>query len=54
MQDLCNEMVKIHTAWGTVSGAVAERLRVLGEEVEAIGLKEKDQRTIRRDQLCEH
>ena len=36
-------MIKIHKGRGTVSGAVAEPLRVSGVEVDVIDLKEEEQ-----------
>ena len=36
MKGACKEMVKVHKRRGVVQAAVAERLRVLGEEVDAI------------------
>ena len=36
-------MEKIHKGQGTVPAAVAERLRGLGEDVDAINLREEDQ-----------
>ena len=43
MRGLSKEMIKIHKGPGTVPAAVAKRLRVSGEEVEAITLKEEGQ-----------
>ena len=42
IRGLCKGMVKIYIGWVTVPVAVAERPRVLAEEVEAIDLKEED------------
>ena len=40
MRDLCKERVKIHRGQGQVPAAVAERLRALEDELDAIGLTE--------------
>lgn len=41
MRGLCNEVLKTYNGRGTVPAAVTERLRVSGEEVEAMDLKEE-------------
>ena len=42
IRDLCKEMENIHKGRGTVPAAVAERLRGLGEDVDAIDLRDED------------
>ena len=41
IRGLCKELLKIYNGRGTVPAAVAEQLRVSGEEVEAMDLKEE-------------
>lgn len=43
MRGLCKEMLKIYNGRGTVPATVARRLRVSGEEVDVINLKEEKQ-----------
>ena len=42
MKGACKEMVKVHKGRGMVQAAVAERLSALGEEDDAVALKEED------------